>query len=329
MGFDTDISRRRFVGAAAALGGAAIAPQLRAQAAWPNKPIRFVLGYPPGGGSDVMARVVSQPLGEALGQSIIVDNKPGASGNIATAEVARAAPDGYTFLVGPTTQLTANPFLYKLGFNPAADLTAVAALGRFQLHLVTRPGFPAKNVKELIEYARANPGKLTYASAGAGTPPHLVAEIFLRQAGIKAVQVPYRGSGPALQAILAGETDFTIDPGIAFPHVKAGKIQMLGVASAKRPTNFPDVPTLIEAGVPGMEFDTWIGVWAPTGTPANVKAALANALAKVLAVPAVNEKFGALSGEAIYLDAAGYQNVIDRETKVFSGLIKELNIKFD
>jgi tripartite-type tricarboxylate transporter receptor subunit TctC len=323
------LTRRRFAAMTGAMTGAAFVSQLHAQTAWPNKPVRFVLGYAPGGGSDVMARTVSQPIADAIGQSIVVDNKPGASGNIGTAEVARAAPDGYTFMVGPTTQVSANPFLFKLNFNPATELLPVAALGRFQLHLITRGDFPAKTVRQLIEYARANPGKLTYASTGPGTPPHLVAEAFLKQAGITALAVPYRGSGPALQAMLAGETDFTIDPGVAFPHVKAGKLNMLGVASAKRPPLFPDVPTLIESGVPGMEFDAWVGVWAPTGTPADIRAKMSAAVAKSLMLASTKERFAGLSGEASFLDAAAFKGVIDRETAVFSTLIKDLNLKLD
>jgi tripartite-type tricarboxylate transporter receptor subunit TctC len=299
-----------------------------AQNAWPAKPVRFVLGYPPGGGSDVMARLVAQPMMELLGQPVIVDNRPGASGNIATSEVARAAPDGYTMLVGPSTQVSANPFLYKLNFRPS-ELMPVAALGRYQLYLVTRNGLAVKNVRELVEYARANPGKLTYASAGAGTPPHLVAEAFLQQAGIKAVQVAYRGSGPALQALLSGETDFAFDPGIALPHVRNGKLHLLGVASNKRPAAFPEVPTLIESGLPGMEFDTWIGIWAPAGTPAEARARVADAASKALALPTVKEKFAGLTAEATFLDAAGFRAVIDRETAVFGPLIKDLNLKLD
>lgn len=322
-------TRRRFMATGAALTATGSLCSALAQAAWPNRTIRFVIGYPAGGGSDVMGRVVGTPAGELLGQTIVVDNKPGASGNIATSEVARATADGYTFLVGPSTNMSANPFLYKLNFNPATDLVPVCALGRFQLHLVTRADHPAKNVRQLIEYGRANPGKFTYASSGPGTPPHLVSEYFLRQAGITGVQVPYRGAAPALQAVLAGETDFVIDPGIAFPHVKAGKLQMLGVASAKRSSVFPDVPTLIESGVPGMEFDAWIGVWAPAATPADPKARLAAAAAKALASAAVKERFASLSGEAIYLDAAGFQKVIDRESTIFGPLIKDLNLKLD
>jgi tripartite-type tricarboxylate transporter receptor subunit TctC len=185
-------TRRRFSGVTAGLAGAAFIPSLRAQAAWPSRPVRFVLGYPPRGGSYVMARAVSQSRGETLGQSIIVDNKPGASGNIGTAEVARALPDGYAFLVVPSTQVSANPYLFKLNFDPAADLAPVAAIGRFQLHLVTRADFPARTVRQLIDYARANPCKLTDASAGPATPPHLVAELFLRQAGVTAMARPWR-----------------------------------------------------------------------------------------------------------------------------------------
>jgi tripartite-type tricarboxylate transporter receptor subunit TctC len=323
-----DISRRSALGAVAAAAALAIpGGRLFAQGAWPSKPIRMVLGYAPGGGSDVMARAVSQPMTDLLGQSIIVDNKPGASGNIATLDVVRAAPDGYNILCAPTTQITANPYLFKMSSNPAAELTPVAALGRFQLHVISKLGAPFKNIKELIEYGRANPGKLTYASSGPGTPPHLVAEAFLSAAKITALHVPYRGSGPVLQAMLGGEADFAIDPGVAFPMVRAGKLNMLAVASAKRPVLFPDVPTLIESGVPNMEFDAWVGIWVPAGTPPDVIARLNSSISKALINPAVKEKFASLSGEALYLDTPAFKEVIAREDREFSGLIKKLDIK--
>ncbi len=323
------MDRRRFIGAAGAFAGATFLPGANAQSAWPNKPIRFVLGYPPGGGTDVMARLVGGPASAILGQTIVVDNKPGASGNIATAEVARAAPDGYTFLAGPSTNMSANPFLFTLNFNPANDLVPVAALGRLQLYLATRVDHPAKTIRQLIEYGRANPGKLTYASSGPGTPPHLVSEYFLRKAGITAVQVPYRGAAPALQAVLAGECDFVIDPGIAIPHVRAGKLALLGVASTKRPSGFPEVPTLIESGIAGADFDAWIGVWAPAATPADARNKMSAALSQALAQPAVKEKFAALNAEALYQDAGGMQKIVERESGIFSGLVKELNLKLD
>lgn len=323
-----DISRRSALGAAAAAVVLAVpGGRLFAQTGWPSKPVRMVLGYAPGGGSDVMARAVSQPMTDSLGQAIIVDNKPGASGNIATQEVSRAAPDGYNLLCAPTTQITANPHLFKLSGNPATDLTPVAALGRFQHHVVSKLNAPFKNINELIEYGRANPGKLTYASPGPGTSPHLVAEAFLSAARIKALHVPYRGSGPVLQAMLGGEADFAIDPGIAFPMVRSGKLNMLAIASAKRPALFPEVPTLIESGVPNMEFDAWVGIWAPAGTPQDVIARLNGSISKALLTPAVKEKYASLSGEAHYLDAAAFKEIIAREDREFSGLIKKLDIK--
>jgi tripartite-type tricarboxylate transporter receptor subunit TctC len=170
--------RRQFLAASAAavaLGpGAALA-----QSAWPDRPVRFVVGFPPGGGVDVMARIVAQPLAEVLGRQVVIDNKPGASSNVGMAEVARSAPDGYSILIGPTTVETANPSLYKAPANPATDLVPVAGIGRYQLHLIVRPGFPGRNVADMVAYAKANPGKLTYASAGAGTTPHLISELFL------------------------------------------------------------------------------------------------------------------------------------------------------
>lgn len=322
----SNISRRTVVGAVAAALSAS-SGSLFAQAPWPAKPIRMVLGYAPGGGSDVMARAVGQPLTESLGQPVVVDNKPGASGNIATTEVARAAPDGYTFLLAPTTQVTANPYLYKMSINPRTELVPVAALGRFPHYLVTRQGLPFKSVKELIEFGRANPGKLTYAITGQGASPHLVAEAFLAAAKITAVQVPYRGSGPALQAMLASEVDFVMDPGIAAPYVQAGKLNILAVASAKRTALFPDVPTFIESGMPEMEFDAWVGVWAPAGTPADVLARMSGAIAQALGTAAVKTRFSSLSAEALYMDANRFRDVIVREEKEYSALIKKLDIK--
>jgi tripartite-type tricarboxylate transporter receptor subunit TctC len=321
-----NISRRTVLGAAAA-ALAASSGNLLAQAAWPTKPIRLVLGYAPGGGSDVMARAVGQPLTESLGQSVVVDNKPGASGNIATTEVARAAPDGYTFLLAPTTQVTANPYLYKMSINPRTDLVPVAGLGRFPHYLVTRQGLPFKTVKELVEFGRANPGKLTYAITGQGASPHLVAEAFLAAAKITAVQVPYRGSGPALQAMLASEVDFVMDPGIAAPHVQSGKLNILAVASAKRTALFPEVPTFIEAGMPEMEFDAWVGVWAPTGTPAEVISRMGSAISQALTTAPVKTRFSSLSAEALYMDSNRFRDLIAREEREYSALIKKLDIK--
>lgn len=320
------MSRRRAIGLAAALGCLGAAPLVHAQGTWPDKPLRLVVGFPPGGGVDVMARIVSQPLSELLGKPVVVDNKPGAASNLAMTEVAHANADGYTVLLGPSTVQTANPFLYKVSTNPATSLVPVASVGRYQLHLVVRNGFPAKDLRELIAYARSHPGKLTYASAGAGTTPHLVSELFLQEADIQGLHVPYRGSAPALQAVIAGEADFVMDPGISFQHVRTGRARMFAVASANRSPQFPDIRTIVEDGIRGLDLDTWVGIWMPANAPEAARNKLSSALAKVLADPAVQQKFLALNGEAHFMNAADYRSLLEKETAVFSSLIKNRKI---
>ena len=192
--------------------------------------------------------------------------------------------------------------------------------------MVVRNGFPAKDVAELVAYAKKNPGKMTYSSAGAGTTPHLIGELFLQQAGIQVVHVPYRGSAPALQAVLAGEVDFVMDPGISFQHVRTGKANMFAVASPTRSKQFPDIGTLGEKGVSGIDYDTWAGIWAPAGTPEDVRARLSRALSQVLALPDVQQKMQALSGEAIYMDTPQFRQMLSKETAAFSGVIRNRKI---
>jgi tripartite-type tricarboxylate transporter receptor subunit TctC len=317
-------NRRQWMGVGAAMALTGVGAQ--AQSKWPDKPIKLVVGFPPGGATDVVARIVSGPLGEALGTSIVIENRPGAASNVAMAEVARAPADGYTVLIAPTTVESANPFLYKTPVNPATDLLPVAGLCRFQLHMVVRTNFPGKDVAELIAFAKKNPGKVTYSSAGAGTTPHLIGELFLQQAGIQAVHVPYRGSAPALQAVMAGEVDFVMDPGISFQHVRAGKVNMFAVPSPTRSRQFPDVSTLGEKGVPGIDHDTWAGLWLPAGTPDDIRARLSRAVGQVLAQPDVQKRMQALSGEAVYMDSPQYRQMLNQETAAFSGVIKNRKI---
>lgn len=322
-------ARRNWLGAAAALCLAATASSAFAQAAWPSKSIRLVVGFAPGGTTDVMARLVSQGLSEALGQTVIVDNKPGASGNLAAGEVVRATPDGYTLLVAPTSVETANPSLFKANFHPAKDLTPMAAIGRTAMYVVAKPGIEAKDVKELVAYSKANPGKLSYASAGAGTPPHLAAELFKQRTGIFTTHIPYRGAAPALQDVMAGQADYVFDPGIAFPHIRSGKVKLLGVASAQRSPFFPDVPTLNEQGIAGAELDIWFGMWAPNGTPPEVIARINRELVKVLAAPALKERFGSLGAEPMPLDATAFRKLLADEGKLLSALIKDRKISVE
>jgi tripartite-type tricarboxylate transporter receptor subunit TctC len=299
------------------------------QTAWPSKPIRIVVGFAPGGTTDVMARVMAQSLGEALGQTVVVDNKPGASGNIGASEVIRAAPDGYTFLIAPTSFETANPYLFKQTINPAKDLTPVAGVGRSQMYLVVKPQTVQKDAKEFIAYAQANPGKLSYASAGAGTPPHLAGELFKTVTGVNATHIPYRGAAPALQDVMAGQADYVFDPGIAFPHVRAGKVRMLAVAGAKRSSFFPDVPTLSELGFKGSELDIWFGMWAPNGVPADITARMNKEIAKVLQQANTKQRYEAAGAEPVGLDNAEFKSLLVSEAKQLSALIQNSKINID
>jgi tripartite-type tricarboxylate transporter receptor subunit TctC len=318
-------ARRTFIGAAASLcllgaTGAALAQ------AWPTKTVRVVVGFAPGGTTDVMARVIAQGLSEALGQSVIVDNKPGASGNIAAGEVIKAAPDGYTLLVAPTSVETANPSLFKSNILPSRDLTPVMGIGRTQMYVITRPGLEVKDVKQLIAMAKANPGKLSYASSGTGTPPQLAGELFKQSTGTFITHVPYRGAAPALQDVMASQADMAFDPGIAFPHIKSGKVKLLAVASDKKSPFFPDVPTYADLGIKEASLDIWFGLWVPNGTPAEVSARLMRELNKILATAAVKQRFGDLGAEPAPLDTTEFKKLLAQEGKTLSALIKDRKI---
>lgn len=327
--------RRQFVktamaAAAFAVGGLGATDAALAQAStWPAKPIRFVVGFAPGGVTDVMARAVAQSLGEALGQPVMVENKIGAGGNISVAEVIRAPADGYTFLVAPTTIETANPFLFKQTIQPATQLTPVMGIGRNQHYLVVKPQSPFKNAKELVAHGRANPGMLSYASSGPGTPPHLAGELFTRATGIVATHIPYRGSVPALQDILANQADYVFDPGLAFQHVRSGKVRMLAISSPTRSPFFPDVPTTGELGFPGAELDAWYGIWAPNGIPAELTARVAQEVAKVLTLPSTKMRYEASGAESIGMGNAEFRALLRNDTKKLSTLIKEAQINVE
>lgn len=320
---------RLTVGAAAAALLFAAAPVAAQAPAWPTKPVRLVVGFAPGGGTDVMARALAQLLQESLGQPFIVDNKPGASGNLSVAEVARAAADGYTILVAPTSVETANPFLFKTTVNPARDLTPVMGIGRMQMYVVARPTLEAKDVKELIALAKSRPGKLNYASAGSGTPPHLAGELFKQSTGTFVTHIPYRGSAPALQDVMAGQVDFVFDPGIAFPHIKAGKVKLLGVASDQKSPFFPDAPTYADFGIKNASLDIWFGVWAPNGVSPQILERLSREIAKALAAPSLKERFNGLGAMPAPVETAAFRKLLADETKLLSTLIKERGIVAD
>jgi len=255
--------------------------------AYPNKTIRLVLPYPPGGGSDTIARPLVQKLSESLGQQVIVDNRGGAGGNVGMEQVARAAPDGYTLVLALTAQLAVNPALFrKLPYDPVKDYEPVIFLGNGAYLLTVHPSLPARNVKELTALAKARPGQITYASSGNGSGAHLCTELLNLMAGIKLVHIPYKGGGPALVDLLAGQVQILFaTPVASTQHIQSGRIRALAVSTAKRTVGLPDLPTVAEAGVPGYDSGVWYGVLAPAGTPREIINKLNGELNRVLNQP--------------------------------------------
>ena len=281
------LSFKRAVPALALALGASFA---HAQA-WPSKPIRYLVPYPPAGATDILARIVADKLGPVLGQPVVVDNKPGAAGNIGTAEAARAPADGYTLVQG-TVSGPISVTLYKnLPFNFERDLAPVAMIGLVPNIMVVGQSVPATTVKEFIALARAQPGKLNFASAGSGSSIHMSGELFKLMTGIDMVHVPYKGSSPAVTDLIGGQVSVMFDnlPS-SMPHIKTGKLRALGVTSAKRYPALPDVPTIAEAGVPGYEANAWFGMLAPKGTPKAIVNRLNAEILKILQLPDVKEK---------------------------------------
>jgi len=298
--------------------------------AWPNKPIRLVVNFPPGGAADQIARSVGVPLGEALGEPIVIENRPGANGNIGADAVAKSPPDGYTLLMSSGGAFSVNPHLYtKLPFDPVKDLVPVAAAARILVFLVVRPDLPAKSVDEFVALARANPGKLTYGSPGSGSSPHIAGEMLKRAAKIDIVHVPYKGAAPALTDLLGGQLDFMFDPGIGLPQVRAGKLRLLAVGSPKRSALFPDTPTLAEAGMTGFDADSWFGFYAPAGVPADILARLNREINRALQTPAVRERITALGAEAVALTAEEFAALQRADRERFGVVVREAGIKLD
>ena len=259
--------------------------------AYPYKPIRFVVGFQPGGGVDMSARTVGQPLGAALGQSVVVDNRPGAAGNIAAGYVAKATPDGYTLLMANST--ISSPTLFKsLPFDVRKDLEPVGLIAIGPSVLIVHPSVPARNVKELIALAKAQPNKLVYGSGGIGNVTHLEMEIMNAMTGVQMTHVPYKGSAPSIVALVGGEVQavFSSIPS-ALVQIRAGRIRALGVSILKRSSVLPDVPTIDESGVPGFDAASWYAVFAPAGTPKNVVAMLGKEIVRIMNVPDVRERF--------------------------------------
>ena len=261
-------------------------------AAYPDKPIRMLVGFAAGGGTDTTARAIGIPLAEALGQQVIVDNRPGAAGNIAADITAHSVPDGYTILMGTIAALAINPSLYqKLPFDPLKDFEPISLVVSSMNVLVVHPSVAAKSVKELIALAKAQPGKLSYGSSGVGGAGHLAGVLFDQLAGTQMIHVPYKGGAPAMIALVGGEVNMVFATAeTAVPQIKAGKIRALGVTTAKRSALLPDLPTIAEGGLPGYEANNWYGLVAPAKTPAPIVERLNREVVKVLNMPNVKEQ---------------------------------------
>ena len=291
----------------------------------------MVVSFPPGGAADQIARAVALPLQEALGQSVVVENRAGAGGNIGADAVAKAPADGYTLLMSSGGTISINPHIYaKMPFDPNKDIVPVAAAARVLVFLEVNPAkVPVNNVKEFLAYLKANPGKLTFGSPGSGSSPHLAAEMLKTQSGTFATHIPYRGAAPALTDLLAGQIDFFFDPGIAFQHVKSGKLKMLAVGSPKRSALFPDVPTLDEAGLGGFDADSVFGFYAPAGTPPDVITRLNREINRALQTPAVRDRIAGLGGEILPITPQEFGAKAAADSQRFGALIKERKIVGD
>ena len=270
---------------------AAGAPPQAAAQNYPSKPIRFLVGFPPGGTSDILARTLGQKLGEAWNVQVVVDNRPGAAGNIAAEMVAKAPADGYTIFMGTTSQTISMSLYSKLGYDIVRDLAPITKAVNYANMLVVHPSLPVRSVKELIALAKARPGQIQYGTAGNGTPPHLTGELFKTMTGVDVQHIPYKGGAPAIADLLGGHTMMMWDnvPPL-YPHVKAGKMRALGVSSLKRVPALPEVPTVDEAGVKGFESVAWNGVLAPAGTPHEIVNKLNAEINRILLLPDVRER---------------------------------------
>ena len=258
-----------------------------AQAAFPERPVRLLVGFGAGGGTDVSARLISKFLTESWGKSVLVENKPGADGDIATVEIARAKPDGYNLLV-TTTSIAITPAQRKTGFDPYTSFEPITLIGSSPSLVVVHPSMPVKSIKQLVALAKSKPGAVTFGSAGAGTVPYLATELFLQETGTRMVHVPYKGGGPAVIGILSGETQLLFNSTAPLrPHVVAGKLRPIGVTSPKRLGLYPDVPTLIESGLPGFDTKVWFAAFAPAQTPKDIVHKLNEDFVKAIRSPEV------------------------------------------
>jgi tripartite-type tricarboxylate transporter receptor subunit TctC len=319
---------RTLLGAAvlAALSPTAIAAE---SAKYPSRPVRLVIPQSPGGPSDLIGRLTAQKLGENLGTTVVADNRAGAAGNVGCEIVARSAPDGYTLLLGPPGCLAINPTLYpNLPFNPLRDFEPITQLEAGPQMLVVHPSVPAQSVKDLVALVKAKPSAFNFSSGGAGTPNHLASELFRNAAGLQMVHVPYKGTGPAIAAVVSGQVQMMI-AGLppALPQVKSGKLRGLAVTSRARSRTVPDIPTIAESGYPGFEMVSWHSILAPAKTPKSIVTLLNTELVKILAQPDVKERFASMGVETVGSTPAEFAEHLRSENARFAKVIRAAGIK--
>ena len=298
---------------------------------YPTKPVKIIVPFPPGGATDIIGRVLAEKLQAVYGQTFIVENKAGASGNIGVGEVARAAPDGYTLLAASSGPITVAPLLQPTPYNVSKDLTFIAMAGLSPYVLVTAPDFPAKDAASLVALIKANPGKYTFASSGTGATAHLIAEAFNAGAGLKAVHVPYKGSSPALTDVIAGRVSYCIETAAAtMPFVRDGRLKGLGVSLVKGSAVTPGMPPLATAaGIPGFNLGAWVGLVAPAGLPKDIADRLAKAVQEIMQAPDTLELFNRIAVEIDFKQGAEFAKYLNDTTTLFADVIKKNNIKIE
>ena len=308
---------------------ASIAAPLAAHADWPDKPIRLVIPYAPGGGADTLARTIAMPLGEKLGQTVVVENRPGAGAVIAESLVANAQPDGYTVLYDTFTY-SVNSSLRKLSFDPAKDLSPVAMVATVPMIFVVNPKSEAKTLGQFLDLAKQNKDGMSYASFGIGSPAHLAAEMLAQEANVSMLHVPYKGGSPALLDVVGGLVDsyFASAPS-GQPYVVNGQLRALAVSSAQRVNSMPDVPTVAESGFPGFEVLDWHGVFLPSGTPADIQQKLADAMQYAVSTPEVVERFESLGVVPSDYTSDQFKDFVSNQMSTWSKLIKDRNITLE
>ncbi len=320
--------KKKLGAAMVALGASATFQQAQAQN-FPSRPITLVIPFAPGGSTSIVGRGIADKMSELLGEKVVVDNRPGAGGTVGTKAVAKSEPDGYTLLLGYTGTLAIGPSLYKnVGYDPRKDFAPIGLIGNAPNSLVVHPTFPAQTVAELIGYAKANPGKVNFGSAGAGTASHITGEYFARSAGITLVHIPYKGTGPALTDLLGGHIPMAFAPiPASHPNIAAGKLRALAVTSAARSSLLPEVPTMAEAGLPDFDASLYYGLAAPAGTPRPVIDRLNKVLREALASEEVKRQLGADGTDITPGSPEDYAAFIDKDEKKWSQLVKASGVE--